>query len=111
MYEALARVTLPNLRVLAIRHLRMLNYAPPHPERDARFDIPLDAMPSLRECYFNQYKCARPWLTRPTGNRPHAMDVFQIGYAMNPDGQGLASDRLGRCTSGGQTLSPISRNT
>lgn len=86
-YELLARVTLPNLRVLAIEHICQVHYTTPAPENGARFVIPLDAMPSLRECYFNLFKCAYPFIA--TGTRPRTMDVFQIGKMMTPDNQGL----------------------
>lgn len=84
-YALLARITLPNLRVLAIRHLCDLNHNAPPFERDARFDIPLDAFPILCECYFNHYKCTRTWLTMPSRKRPPTMAVFQTGHGMNPD--------------------------
>ncbi len=92
-YEFLVRDPLPNLRSLAVKHVRHADGS----RRSERFDIPLDAMPSLRECYFNNYKCAPPWLTMPVGKQPRVMDIFQIVHTMNTDDQGVASrEPLGR---------------
>ncbi len=89
-YKLMARVTLPNSRVLAIRHICSYIY---YPSSGAQYTIHylLGRHAESLRVLLQPLKCTRPFLAMPIGTRPRTMNVFQIGYMMTPDNQGLAS--------------------